>query len=74
MPASRYRARVRRLHKSEIIFFLKKEQMSFHTHSQRLDDGGPKPHSYLQVYIDDAIIVTASQETHVGTYERGSTL
>ena len=29
----------------------------------------PPPHSYLQVYIDDVIIVTASQETHVRAWE-----
>ena len=35
----------------------------------RMDDGKPPPHSYLQVYIDDVIIVTASQETHVRAWE-----
>ena len=34
-----------------------------------MDDGGPRPHSYMQVYIDDVIIVTASQETHVRAWE-----
>ena len=35
----------------------------------RMEDGGTRPHSYLQVYIDDVIIVTASQETHVRAWE-----
>ena len=34
-----------------------------------MEDGGLPPHSYLQVYIDDVIIVTASQETHVRAWE-----
>ena len=34
-----------------------------------MNDGGPRPHSYLQVYIDDVIIVTASQPTHVRAWE-----
>ena len=34
-----------------------------------MNDGGPRPHSYLQVYIDDVIIVTASQATHVRAWE-----
>ena len=35
----------------------------------KMDDGKPAPHSYIQVYIDDIIIVTASQETHVRAWE-----
>jgi hypothetical protein len=35
----------------------------------RMNDGKERPHSYLQVYIDDVIIVTASQETHVRCWE-----
>jgi hypothetical protein len=34
-----------------------------------MDDGKPAPNSYLQVYIDDIIIVSASQETHVRAWE-----
>ena len=35
----------------------------------KMNDGKARPHSYLQVYIDDVIIVTASQETHVRCWE-----
>jgi hypothetical protein len=35
----------------------------------KMDDGKPAPHSYIQVYIDDIIIVSASQETHVRAWE-----